>query len=387
MRIAFLSRTAAFRGGEKHLVELLRRIDLTYVQPIIFCFDADPFTRPLNEGLGLGIEIKAGLSRTNFLRTWSEFRKKRLDEVVFVSGVVSSYPWYTFLAAHLAKSRRVIIIHHNFSDLPPPYPTDVNWLRYLSQRIFGWRVRQMLALKIIVTLTDRIICVSDNLRKQLVESFGYPAQKTVTVHNGVDLAFYATVDPQAGEVRKELGISPDEVVLVCACQLVREKGVDVLLRAVALIQNDVPALKCVIVGEGPSRKECEALSAELGLASRVSFVGFKNEVRPYFQAGDFFVLPSSPTWVECLPLAVLEAMACGLPCIASNVGGVPEIISDQEDGLLVTPGSVEELRTAIKRLATNCEERKLMGARAKEKVRRQFDIERCVEQLKSILLQ
>lgn len=387
MRILFLSWTSAFGGGEKHLVDLLRRMDLSRVRPSIVCFGADPFSHPLNERLQLGIEIQTGLSRSSFFRTWYELRKKNPDAVVFVTGTVGSYPWYVFLAARLSGAKRVYVIHHNFSDLPTPLSKNGNWLHYAARWAFGWQVRFALGLKIIVALTDQSVCVSEKLREELVEFFGYPRRKTVTVHNGVDLRFFSDSDPCAASVRRDLKISPEDTLLVSACRLVKEKGLDVLLQAAKSLRDEVPKLKCVIVGEGPCREELEEASAEMGLSTSVFFVGFKENVRPYFQAGDIFVNPSSPTWVECLPLAVLEAMASGLPCIASNVGGVPEIISDQQDGLLVAPGSVGELCTAIRRLASDRAQRKRMGERAREKVRLKFDLERCVEEIKSILLQ
>ena len=387
MKTLFLTWTPGFAGGEKHLVGLIQRLDLSKVQPAIFCFGMDPYSRILNDQLRLGIDIKTGLSGNSFFRTWLEFRKKKPDAVVFATGWVGTFPWYVFLAARLSGAKRLYAIYHNFSEIPERVPNNGHWVLYLARRAFGWRVRLMLGLKIVVALTHRSICVSEKLRESLVGDFGYPREKTVTVHNGVDLRFYGAPDARAAGVRRELGIGPDEVVLVSACRLVPAKGVDVLLRAVNSLRDEVPKLKCVIVGEGPCGEELRKASAEMGLSSKVFFVGFKGDVRPYLQAGDIFVNPSSASYVECLPLAVLEAMASSLPCIGSSAGGVPEIISHQEDGLLVTPGSVGELRAAIKRLACDGTERKRMGERAREKVRLEFDLERSVEELKAILLQ
>jgi len=387
VRIIFLSMTPSFSGGEKHLIELIKRLDLSKVQPAIFCFGMDPYSRVVNDQLRLGIDIKTGLSRNSVFRTWLEFRKKKPDAVVFATGWVGAFPWYVFLAARLSGAKRLYAIYHMFSEIPEPVPQNRHWLLYLVRRAFGWRVRLMLGVKIVVALTHRSICVSEKLRESLVGDFGYPRERTVTVHNGVDFRFYGAPDARAASVRRELGIGPEDVVLVSACRLVPLKGLAVLLRAVNSLRDEVPKLKCVIVGEGPCGEELRKASAEMGLSSKVFFVGFKDDVRPYLQAGDVFVNPSSASCVECLPLAVLEAMACGLPCIGSTAGGVPEIISGGEDGLLVTPGSVGELRAAIKRLACDGTERKRMGERAREKVRLQFDLERSVERIKSILLQ
>ena len=110
MRIIFLSWTAAYGGGEKHLVDLIERLDLSQVQPVILCFGIDPYSRVLNDRLGLGIDVATGLVRNSFFRTWSDFRKKKPDRVVFVTGVVGAFPWYTFLAARLSGAKRVYAI-------------------------------------------------------------------------------------------------------------------------------------------------------------------------------------------------------------------------------------------------------------------------------------
>jgi glycosyltransferase involved in cell wall biosynthesis len=386
MRVLFLSSASVFSGGDKHLVELVRRLDLSAVRPTILCFGTDPFSRVLNDRLGLGILVKTGVSRTSFFRTWVEFRRNKPDVIAFVTGNIGAFPWYQFLAARLSGAKRVCAIYHSFSEVPEPVTQNRRWLSSLARRAFGYRARFMLGARMVGALTHRSICVSNNLQQLLVESFGFPLDGTVTVRNGVDTRYYGAPDEHAKSVRRDLGIGRADVVVVAACRLVPLKGVDVLLRAVNALHDEVPNLKCVIVGEGPSEPDLRRACAEMGLSSRVFFVGFKDNVRAYLQAGDIFVNSSSASYIECFPLAVLEAMACGVPCIGSNVGGVPEIISDQEDGLLVAPGSVGELRAAIKRLALDSAERKHMGDRARQKIQLQFDIERSMEQIKSILL-
>ena len=386
MKVAFLTSTSVFSGGDRHLVELIRRLDPCVVEPVILCFRGDTYSRILNGQLGLGIRVKTGFSRECFFRTWFGLLKERADAIVFITGTVDAFPWYAFLAARLSGAKRVVAIYHNFSNVPARPMRNGNPLSYLARRAFGWRVRLLLAARLVAALTSLSICVSDNLRMQLVNFFGYPPERTMAVPNGVDVGFYGVPDSRAAGVRQELGIASQDIVLVSACRLVPVKGLDVLLQAASSLRKEVPNLKCVIVGEGPCGGELRRVSAQMGLSSKVFFVGFRDDVRPYLQAADIFVNSSSASYVECSPFAVLEAMASGLPCIGSRAGGVPELISDQEDGLLVTPGSVEELREAIKRLACDPAERKRMGELAKKKVRCHFDIDRRMDRIKSILL-
>jgi hypothetical protein len=103
MRIVFLSWAAAYGGGEKHLVELIERLDLSQAQPVILCFGIDPYSRVLNDQLKLGIDVATGLVSNSFSRTWSRIRKTKPDRVVFVTSDVGAFPWYTFLAASFVK--------------------------------------------------------------------------------------------------------------------------------------------------------------------------------------------------------------------------------------------------------------------------------------------
>ncbi|HXH51324.1 MAG TPA: glycosyltransferase family 4 protein [Terriglobia bacterium] len=386
-KVAFLISSSVFSGGDRHLVEIIRRLDFSKVEPVVLCFGADPLSRVLNGQLHLGVRVKTGRSRKSFFRNWLALRNERADIVVLVNGGVGTFPWYAFLAARLSGATRVLAIYHNFSTVPELPSRNRNLFSYIARRMFGWRVRVLLSARAIVALTDRSICVSNNLREQLVTFFGYPQERTVTVLNGVDLGFFGMPDSLTDGVRRELGIGPQDVVVVSACRLVVLKGVDVLLQAVNLLREEVPNLKCVIVGEGPSEEELRKASVEMGLSSKVFFVGFKDDTRPYLQMGDIFVNSSSASYVECLPFSVLEAMASGLPCIGSNAGGVPELISDKVDGLLVTPGSVDDMCRAIKRLSCNHSERKRMGELAREKVHRHFDLDQCMDRLKTVLLQ
>jgi glycosyltransferase involved in cell wall biosynthesis len=124
-------------------------------------------------------------------------------------------------------------------------------------------------------------------------------------------------------------------------------------------------------------------AAELGVSSAVRFAGFVSDVRPYLDACDLFVLASDK---EGLPLALLEAMAYEVPCIATDVGGNSEVIADGEDGLLVEPGSKEALATAIRYGVNNTEAMRRMAHHGAERVRRDFRVEKTMKRLEAALL-
>jgi glycosyltransferase involved in cell wall biosynthesis len=137
------------------------------------------------------------------------------------------------------------------------------------------------------------------------------------------------------------------------------------------------------VGDGPRKNQLLEQASSLGLAENVFFEGFHEDVRPYLQAGSAFILTSD---TEGLPLSILEAMACGLPSIVTDVGGNAELITHRVHGLIVPRESVDEIADAISYLATHPEERAQMARMAREKACDAFDIEKAIAEIRQVIL-
>jgi glycosyltransferase involved in cell wall biosynthesis len=169
---------------------------------------------------------------------------------------------------------------------------------------------------------------------------------------------------------------------VCAARLSHEKGIDILLQAISrLLQNNI-SCKCIVVGEGYLRDDLLEMIRALGLTQHVFMEGFQEDVRPYLLAGDTFVLVS---YYEGLPFAVLEAIACALPCLVTNVGGNAEAVAHKSTGLVVKAGSVDEVVEAITYLMNHPEERAQMSRAARSRVCEQFDIEATMKEIKDVI--
>lgn len=151
-----------------------------------------------------------------------------------------------------------------------------------------------------------------------------------------------------------------------------------------IIRDQRPMCACLIIGDGPLETELRATSEALGIAASVTFLGRAEDVRPYLELGDIFVLPS--TW-EGLPLVLLEAMAYGLPCVATDVGGNREVVVHGETGLIVKSGSPEELAEAALYLTEHKTERERMGLKARQRVEDFFDVEKGMAKIESIILE
>lgn len=176
--------------------------------------------------------------------------------------------------------------------------------------------------------------------------------------------------------------------IVQAARLVPKKGIATALRAFALFLEKFPNSTFTVAGEGPQREELLALAAELGIAGHVRFPGFlsQSNLRSLFAGSDIFLHPSenSEGDVEGIPNAMLEAMAMGLPVVATRHGGIPEAITDGVNGLLYPEGDAAGLARAMERLATEPEFSAKIGAQAATTIRDQFSSRRQIERIEEI---
>jgi len=381
--ILFLTHATGYGGTELHLIRLIESFGPFSVQARIVCFAEDPYTRRLESIPQARAQVDRVPRPKHFRGYWSLIRGFRPDLVVFISGAHRLFPWTAYLAARLSLGRRVCTIEHSTPKERSPWPET--WLspKSVFRWVAGGHARTTLANALVGLLNDQTICVSEQSRMRLVRKYAYPLRKTSKVLHGVDASRYSLPREMRLAVRKTLGIGSEENLLVFVGRLESDKGLDVLFEALCRLRQAAPPCRCVVVGDGPMRAELSASVAETGLSSRVMFMGFQEDVRPYLAAADIFVLPSPN---EALPFALLEAMSSGLACIATDVGGVREVVSDGEDGLIVPPGSPMALGEAIRRLLSDANLRSRIGKRAREKTQSHFDQSKSLAEMRGLLL-
>lgn len=210
---------------------------------------------------------------------------------------------------------------------------------------------------------ERVICVSPDLFAAALKA-GVPRSRCVLLENGIDADEFQRRTPQ-GEAKRALGVPESALLLGGVGRLSPEKAFDVTLRSLAeLVAGGVDA-HFVVVGEGSDRGRLEALVAELRLAGRVHFAGWQSDVRRYFEALDLFVLSSLR---EGLPNVLLEAMAMGVPCVATRIAGVPRLVTDGVDGVLVEPGDRVGMTAALRGLLADPARRAGLAAAARRTV-------------------
>lgn len=295
------------------------------------------------EGFGRGVGLLRRIRQMvgGLRRLWVLIRREKFD-------VIESFTYDSnilgLLVAWLAGVPVRIATHHG----------KVEGMPLWRQRLHTWLVN--------IGMAQAIVAVSKKTRQTALDE-GVDAGKIIVIPNGITPFDITAVNKQ--EARKTLGLGDDDIFLVSVGRLVYQKGHEFLVQALVKVASRFPNVKIGICGEGPSRSRLESQILELGLSNNVRLLGEWADVSPVLAVADIFVLPSR--W-EGLPMALLEAMAVGLPVIATRVEGVEEVITDNVHGLLVVPEDSDNLAHAIIRILKNPELRNQIGAAAKTHV-------------------
>jgi glycosyltransferase involved in cell wall biosynthesis len=229
------------------------------------------------------------------------------------------------------------------------------------------------------------VCVSDAVRESLASQYGFSQRRLITIRNGVDLEVFRPDGAVRAEVRREWNMPEDAFTFGVVSRLVRHKGVDVAIEALRRVVEAVPnrPVYLVIAGEGVERPALEALASARHLADRVRFLGLVRSPPRVYQALDVYLMPSRS---EALGIALIEAMASGCQVIASDVGGIPEIVSDPSIGTLVPPADVDALAAAMTAALQQDEPRRAaVAAAAREHIAQRFDVRAQCSRIAALL--
>ena len=219
---------------------------------------------------------------------------------------------------------------------------------------------------------DRVIAVSEAIRQGLLQT-GLKAEAVVTINNAVPLPQISDGEAPSrwrATVRREFGLAEDDFVVGVIGRLSEEKGVRYFLEALSLMRQPPPRVRGLIVGDGPEAETLRECAHSFGLGDAAVFAGFRREIPPLYAAVDCIALPSL---TEGIPMVVLEAFAHGRPIVATRVGGVPEIVTDGRDGLLVESCQPEQMAEKIRLLADDSLLRELLVREAHITLITRFD--------------
>ncbi|HEY6140029.1 MAG TPA: glycosyltransferase family 4 protein [Thermoanaerobaculia bacterium] len=218
-----------------------------------------------------------------------------------------------------------------------------------------------------------LFCANSQFGARLLAQRGFDPQRIRVIPNGLDLVQVDAIERR--DVRPLCGWEPGAPVAGVVSRLVDYKGVDVVLRAVA----QVPGLHCAIIGTGPDERRLRRLARQLGATERIAFLG--NQAAPEAFVKSFDVAALATRDAEHCSNAILEAMACAKPVVATNLGGNPELVADGTTGLLVPPGDVRAMAEAMRRLIGQPALREAMGAAARRRIEERFRIETAAREM------
>jgi glycosyltransferase involved in cell wall biosynthesis len=225
--------------------------------------------------------------------------------------------------------------------------------------------------------TTALIAVSPQVRDDLVDLHVAPPERFAVIRLGIELDERVN-GAQNGrlESRRYLGIPPDRFAVGWIGRMTAVKRTDDVLLAFKRLRDEgVDAVLC-LVGDGPDRVQLERRAHELGVMRDTLFLGYQEDVAPFYAAFDALVLPSSN---EGTPVSAIEALAAGRPVVATRVGGVPDVVEEGKDGFLVEPGATEELADRLAQLARDPVLREQMGRAGRERVLPRYAVDRLVD--------
>jgi glycosyltransferase involved in cell wall biosynthesis len=369
-------------GGAQEVVRtLVEYLDSDDCQPIVCTFKDGPLRQDI-EGLGIHVEklparrysvLALPLFILDMIRIWRSLAKlvKEHSVDVMQTHLLRSLDFLTLLLLYATNLRAVLWTFHNANfELPVTDSQKHKWLVKLKNCshhfLYRWSSH----------LVSGFIAVSDKVEKAMVETIGPIQNKITVICNGVDVKRYQKPIDKTS-LWNQLGLEANVYLIAVVATLKEQKGHRYLIEAMASIVPQHPGVHVLFIGDGELREALQTRVEALNLGDHIHFLGNRNDVPTLLAGSDLFALPS--LW-EGLPMALLEAMAAGLPIVASEVSGTVQAMIPNETGLLVPPGDAQRLAQAIEQLLTDPTQARAMGAAARRRVKEEFSAQKQADE-------
>jgi len=339
-------------GLESMVLALSKRLHAGRWRSVIFCLGEGGALVERAAGCGIDVTVfrkKEGLDAALPLRLSNALRREKVD-------VLQCHNYgplvYGSVAARTAGIKGIVYTVHGRKT---SREKKQNWLFRLG------RIRH-------------VVAVSENVRRLVLQAGGVPAQRVTTIPNGIDIEAYDRVIDRKAK-RTEIGVNDSARLLGIVARLSPEKDHETLFEAFSRLRGEFDDVHLVVVGGGKLLEELERSARRLAIESRVHFLGSRSDVAELLGVFDCFVLSSRS---EGLSLTLLEAMAAGLPVVATDVGGNGEVVRHGETGLLVPAADPGRMADALRRIFADEAEARRMGERGLARVREHFSLDKMV---------
>jgi len=375
---------ALVRGGGRlrimHVVNYLRRGGMEFgILKLMTGLGAEYFehrlctTRTFDSDFVQAYALNNLLSVAGTSREGLQFPFFRLLRIFqqFRPHVVHTRNWGAIEAIPAARVAGVPVIIHSEHG-------------YEVENLAGLPRRQRVFRRTAYGMADFVFAVTRELRDYHAQQAFVSPEKMGVIYNGVDTQHFSSNSESRNRVRKELGISDNCFVIGSVGRMVPIKDYPRFLRATEQLLSRGINLHVLLVGKGPDQESIQRQVQNSPLLARnVTLTGVSDQVAEILNAMDVFVLPSLG---EGMSNTLLEAMACGLPVVASRAGGNPEVVEDQKSGWLFTPGDTDNLANQLEHLAANAETRRQLGLSARQRVVQLFSLEGMMHRYRSLYL-
>lgn len=361
LRVGLVTGQLSRGGAERQLYETAVHLDHSRFVPVVYCTSevTEPYG-PMLEAAGVAVRTMPRQGHAEINRVLRLARMLRQDRIELVHSFLFHANAYTVMAARLARVRPAIVSIRNCE------PNRPRW-----ERVFG---------RCIHALADRVVANSEAVRDYVVNTFGTPARRIAVVYNGVDLSRFLNTVANI-QINQELGLPQGARVVVTAGRLEPQKRVDRFLRMAQQICAAAEDVRFVVAGDGTLREQLQALAQELGIASRVHFVGPRNDIPEILARSSVFVLTSD---YEGLPNVVIEAMAAGKPVVTTQGALCRELLQPCNGGIETSSDTPQALAESVLRLLADPAEAQAMGRRGRAYVEREFTVEKMVERVQGL---
>jgi glycosyltransferase involved in cell wall biosynthesis len=366
--VLYVSHSSALYGAPRILLDLVTKLDRAQFHPIVAVSEQGPLVDELKR-----LDIEVCVLRPIESPVHTSNLAVRL--VVNARRAISDV-WLACRLMALLKRRRIDLVHVN--STATRYPLLAG--RVLSipvvshaREIIEDKTKRILITRLMQLCSTKILVMSDGVRDMFR---GLKCYDDVTVfYDGIDLHTWSLDHINGRRVREQLGVRPGETLVGIVGQIIPRKGIESFILAAKEVLERIEGVRFLVVGDAPPyyqqyMLEMQDLVAKEDLSGKVSFTGYRTDVRDIIGALDVLVLASTN---EPFGLVLLEAMALERPVVATNVGGVPEIVLDGLTGHLVPPDDYHQLAEAVLDLVADPEKRARMGQRGRQRVEQMFD--------------
>jgi len=369
IKILYFIEALGLGGTEIQLCELLKHLNGEKYQPIVACIHS---RGPLLQAISsLGVRIVEFGSGGRISGVWGlslVFRLSRFLKRERIS-VLHAYLLPTYVLGMLAAS---------LAGTPVKIMSERNVDYYEKKRYR--RRRFKVAGHIAQQLANVIIVNAEAIKRYIIEQHGTPASKIHIVYNGVAFERF-DVDNNVQAMKDELGLPLTAPVLGIVASLQPKKDHRTFFEALRIVIDKAPVVQTLVIGDGPLKNELQKRVSELGISSNVRFLGIRRDVPSLLALVDIVVLSSKR---EGCPNAIMEAMAARKPVVATDVGGVSELVVNGETGLVVSPQNPERLAQGILFLLHNRNKANAMGRAARKRVEQHFSASRMVDKTEEL---